>query len=137
MDKPVRLTFINLAVRDLQRSVDFFTALGFSFDQRFTDENATCMIISDQAYVMLLTEAFFRQFARKKMVDAHSATEVMVAVNLSSRAEVDELADKALAAGASPAAEPQEVDGMYGRSFYDLDGHHWEVGWLDPKALTS
>jgi uncharacterized protein len=133
-----RMTFVNLPVKDLDRSVDFFTKLGFSFDQRFTDETATQMIISDHAFVMLLTEAKFKEFTKKELVDATSHTEVIVALSADSREGVDELADKALEVGGSPASEPLEMgDFMYSRSFQDPDGHLWEVVWMDPSALRE
>ncbi|MBB5156757.1 VOC family protein [Saccharopolyspora phatthalungensis] len=130
-------TFINLPVKDLNRAVDFFTALGFTFDQRFTDENATCMVISDDSYAMLLVEPFFRQFTKKELVDANKATEVLVALGLESRAQVDELAGKAFAAGAQPANEPMDEGPMYGKSFHDLDGHIWEVFHMDLSGITG
>ncbi|MGP4021549.1 VOC family protein [Saccharopolyspora sp. 5N708] len=127
-------TFINLAVKDLDKSVDFFTALGFSFNQEFTDENATCMVISDDAYAMLHVESFFSQFTKKELVDATKATEVLVALGLESRAQVDEMAEKAFAAGAQPANEPMDEGPMYGKSFQDLDGHIWELIHMDLSA---
>jgi predicted lactoylglutathione lyase len=130
-----RKLFLNLAVRDLDRSKEFFTKLGFEFDPRFTDEKATCMIVSDEANVMLLTEPFFRTFTRKELCDTRTQTEALCAVSCESRAEVDEIVKKAIAAGGEHALEPQDHGFMYGWSFYDLDGHHWEVAWMDPKAL--
>jgi predicted lactoylglutathione lyase len=133
-----RMTFVNLPVKDLDRSVDFFTKLGFSFDQRFTDETATQMIISDHAFVMLLTEDKFKEFTKKELVDATSHTEVIIALSADSRDGVDELADKALEVGGSPASEPLEMgDFMYSRSFQDPDGHLWEVVWMDPAVLEE
>ena len=112
-----RQIFVNLAVKDLNRSVEFFTKLGFAFDQRFTDEQATCMIVSDEAFVMLLVESRFRDFTKKTIIDSATATEAILALTAESREQVDELADKALAAGGSPANDPMEMDFMYGRSF--------------------
>ncbi|MCI2422738.1 glyoxalase/bleomycin resistance/extradiol dioxygenase family protein [Saccharopolyspora sp. K220] len=120
-------TFVNLPVKDLGKSIEFFTALGFSFNQQFTDENATCMVISDEAYAMLLVEPFFKQFTKKELVDATKATEVVVALGVESRAQVDEMAEKAFAAGAQPANEPMDEGPMYTKSFQDLDGHIWEL----------
>lgn len=120
-------TFINLPVRDLDRSVAFFTALGFSFDENFTDENATCMLISEDSYAMLLTEPFFGGFTDKEVADATKTTEVITALSLDSREQVDELVEKARAAGASNIATPMDEQGMYGRSFADPDGHQWEI----------
>jgi uncharacterized protein len=128
--------FVNLPVHDLARSKDFFAALGYSFDARFSDEKGAALVISEHIYAMLLTEPFFKTFTQKNVADARTDTEVMLALSARSREEVDELADKALAAGGTPTGPPQdEYDFMYGRSFYDLDGHHWEVVWMDPAAL--
>jgi uncharacterized protein len=132
-----RKIFVNLPVKDLGESVDFFTQLGFSFDPRFTDEQATCMIVSDEAFVMLLVEDRFKDFTKKELVDSTKQTEAIVALSAESREQVDELADKALQAGGTPANEPMEMDFMYGRSFQDPDGHLWEVVWMDPSALRE
>ena len=132
-----RKMFVNLPVKDLTRSVDFFTGLGFTFDPAFTDEQATCMVVSDEAFVMLLVEPRFEDFATKDISDASSSTEVIIAVSASSREEVDHLADTALATGGSPAKDPMDMGFMYGRSFSDLDGHSWEVMWMDPQAVPS
>jgi predicted lactoylglutathione lyase len=132
-----RKIFVNLAVKDLGRAVDFFTDLGFSFDPRFTDEQATCMIVSDDAFVMLLVEDRFKDFTRKSLADPATHTEAIVALSAESREQVDELADKALQAGGAPANDPLEMDFMYGRSFQDPDGHLWEVVWMDPSALRE
>ncbi len=127
--------FVNLPVRDLKRSVDFFTGLGFTFNPQFTDENATCMIVNDEAFVMLLVEPFFQSFTKKALANATTDTEVIMALSADSRAEVDALADKALAAGAKPSNDPMEEGPMYGRSFQDVDGHLWEVFHMDEGAL--
>ena len=132
-----RKLFVNLAVEDLDRSVDFFTKLGFSFDERFTDETATCMVVGEDAFVMLLTRPKFTEFAKKDLADPAAQTEVLVAFSADSREEVDELADRALGEGGSPAADPIDMGFMYGRSFYDPDGHHWELVWMDPAAVEQ
>ena len=132
-----RKIFVNLAVKDLDKAVEFFTKLGFSFDPRFTDETATCMIVSDEAFVMLLVESKFREFTKKELADATTQTEAILALSAESREQVDELADKALEVGGSPANDPIDMGVMYGRSFQDLDGHLWEVIWMDPSALES
>ena len=130
--------FVNLAVEDLDASVDFFTNLGFTFDPRFTDETATCMVVSDEAFVMLLVKERFKEFTKRELADPGSQTEAIVAVSAASREEVDQLADKALELGASPANDPYELeDFMYSRSFHDRDGHLWEVVWMDPRALEE
>ena len=127
--------FVNLPVKDLAKSRDFFSRLGYSFNPQFSDENAACLVISDDIFAMLLTEPFFQSFTKKKIADAGTGTEVMIALSADSRADVDELADKALAAGGRSAGDPQDHGFMYGRSFYDLDDHHWEVVWMDPSAI--
>jgi predicted lactoylglutathione lyase len=126
--------YINLAVRDLPKSKAFFAALGFEFNPKFTDDKAACMIISDAAYVMLLGEPFFRTFTRRELCDTSKQTEGMFALSCASRADVDAMVHKAIAAGGSHAMDPQDHGFMYGWSFYDLDGHHWEVLWMDPAA---
>jgi hypothetical protein len=132
-----RKLFVNLAVEDLDRSVEFFGKLGFSFDPRFTDETATCMIVSEEAFVMLLVQDRFRDFTTKDLADPRTATEAIVALSAESREHVDELADAALAAGGSPANDPIDMGFMYGRSFQDPDGHLWELVWMDPSALVQ
>ncbi len=137
MGMTARKIFVNLPVKDLPRSIDFFTQLGFEFDQRFTDDSATCMVLSDEAFVMLLTEARFQDFATKPVVDASAQTEAIFALSADSREGVDELVHAALAAGGKPALDPMDHGFMYGWSFQDLDGHHWEVIWMDPAALQQ
>lgn len=131
-----RMLFVNLAVRDLKASMAFFSALGFTYNQKFTDDKAACMIVNDRACVMLLTEPFFKGFTRRELCDTTRQTEGLFALSCSSRGEVDELVKKALAAGGSHAMDPQDHGFMYGWSFYDLDGHHWEVFWMDPAAAS-
>jgi predicted lactoylglutathione lyase len=128
------MVFVNLPVHDLDKSVAFFTSLGFRFNAQFTDENATCMVVNEQAFVMLLVRPFFATFTTREVVDAASATEVILGVSATSRDEVDGLVDRALALGGGVAKEPSDEGYMYGRSFYDLDGHAWEVLWMDPGA---
>jgi uncharacterized protein len=130
-----RKIFVNLAVRDLPRSMDFFRSLGFDFDRRFTDDKAACMIISSQAYVMLLTEPFFKTFTKRELCDTAKHTEGLFALSCDSRVDVDAIVTKAVAGGGRPAMDPQDHGFMYGWSFYDLDGHHWEVLWMDSKAI--
>src|SRR5262245_15235310 len=132
-----RKTFINLAVRDLKQSMDFFSKLGFGFDARFTDDKAACMIISEHAYAMLLTEPFFKGFTNRALCDTSKQTEALLALSCGSRTEVDETVKKAIAAGGQHAMEPQDHGFMYGWSFYDLDGHHWEVLWMDESATGA
>ena len=132
-----RKLFVNLAVDDLDRSVDFFSKLGFEFDPRFTDETATCMIVSDDAFVMLLLRDRFKDFTKKDLADPTAQTEAILALSADSREQVDELAETALAAGGSPANDPIEMDFMYGRSFQDPDGHLWELMWMDMSSIPQ
>lgn len=132
-----RKIFVNLAVKDLRRSVDFFAALGFTFDPRFTDEQAACMIVSDEAFVMLLVESRFRDFTGKAICDSTTHIEAIFALSAESREEVDELVAAALAAGGSTGNDPMDHDVMYGWSFQDPDGHLWKVFWMDPEALEE
>lgn len=127
--------FVNLPVRDLDTSIEFFTALGFSFNPQFTDETAGCLVISEDIYAMLLTEPFFRTFTQKDVVDATKATEAILALGVESRERVDALVDRALATGGSPANDTMDQGFMYGRSFQDPDGHLWEVLYMDPMTV--
>jgi predicted lactoylglutathione lyase len=129
--------FVNLPVKDLNKSKEFFSKLGFAFNPQFTDQNAACMIIGEDNYAMLLVEQFFKTFTKKEIVDAKKSTEVLVALSAESKEEVDEMLGKALAAGAKEASEPQDHGFMYGRSLEDLDGHIWEIFWMDPKTINS
>jgi predicted lactoylglutathione lyase len=132
-----RKTFVNLPVRDLRASRAFFSALGFEFSTQFTDDKAACMMISDDAYVMLLGEAFYRTFTRKSVVDPSTHNEVIIALSADSRAEVDNLVHSALAAGGKPSNEPIQDGPMYGWSFQDVDGHMWELIYMDPSAFDD
>jgi uncharacterized protein len=127
-----RMTFVNLPVRDLARSVAFFERLGFRFDEHFADERAACMVVSEQACVMLLARPLFATFTTKPVADATTSTQTIVALSADSRDDVDWLVDTALEGGASAAMSPTDEGYMYGRSFYDLDGHAWEVIWMQP-----
>ncbi|NUR07195.1 MAG: hypothetical protein HOQ22_04355 [Nocardioidaceae bacterium] len=131
-----RLTFVNLPVADLDRSVAFFRSLGFEFNVAFTDERSTCMVVSEQAFVMLLAAPYFSSFTRKDVTDAATHIETILGFSAESREEVDALVDRALALGGAAANDPQDDGFMYGRSFYDLDGHAWEVIWMDPAAVN-
>ena len=132
-----RKLFVNLPVSNLDRSVRFFTALGFSFNAHFTDETATCMIVSESSFVMLLTEEKFKQFTPKELCDTKQATEVLVCLSAESRAEVDQLVAKAVAAGGSIYKEPIDFGFMYGHSFQDPDGHQWELVFMEPEAVPQ
>ena len=136
-DRPARKLFVNLAIRDLKRSVEFFTHLGFAFDPRFTDEHATCMIVGEDAFVLLLEEDRFREFTKREICDTSTHSEGLFAVSCASREEVDRIVETAVAGGGKHALEPQDHGFMYVWSFYDLDGHHWEVMWMDPAAVAE
>lgn len=130
-----RQVFINLPIKDMARSQAFFSSLGFAFNPQFTNEQGACMVISENhSHVMLLVEPFFQGFTQKAIADASKTTEVLIALSCDSRAEVDEMVGKALAAGGT-APNPQQDHGfMYSHGFTDLDGHVWEVFWMDPAA---
>ena len=130
-----RKLFVNIPVRDVQRSIEFFEALGFSFNPQFTDASATCMLVGEDAYFMLLERERFRGFSGRPTGDARTETNALFALGAESREAVDEMVRKAVAAGGSHAVDPQDHGFMYGWSFYDLDGHHWEVFWMDPAAI--
>ncbi|MBD0285750.1 MAG: VOC family protein [Flavisolibacter sp.] len=129
--------FVNLPVKDLNKSIEFFTKLGFSFNPQFTDDQATCMIIGENIFAMLLVEERFKDFTNKEICDANKSTEVLIALDTDSREKVDELVRKAVEAGGSTYAEPQDHGWMYGHSFADLDGHQWEVLYMDESALPK
>lgn len=129
--------FVNLSVKDLQRSMGFFTQLGYSFNKQFTNEKAACLVISDDIYAMLLTEPFFKGFIpNKEIADTTKTKEVLVCLSADSRDAVNELVDKAIAAGGNNFRDPEDHGFMYGRSFEDLDGHVWEIMWMDPAAVV-
>lgn len=132
-----RKLFVNIPVTDLQRSINFFEALGFRFNAQFTDATATCMLVGEDAYFMLLTREKFASFARREIGEPWDQTSAMFAISVASRPEVDEMVRKAIAAGGASAAKPQDHGFMYGWSFYDPDGHHWEVFWMDPAAVNG
>ena len=132
-----RLLFLNLPVADLTASRAFFGELGFEFNEKFCDEGAACMVVSDQAYVMLLQRDRFADFVTKPVADATEATALTACISAESREEVDSLFAAAEAAGAGPVKEPQDYGFMYQRSFHDLDGHVWEIAWMDPVAVEK
>ena len=127
--------FVNLPVKDLDKSIAFFTALGYTFNPQFTDANATCMIISENIFTMLLVEPFFKGFTDKEIVNAHKSTEVLMGLSADSRAEVDDLVNKAVAAGGIEPRAAQDHGFMYSRNFSDLDGHIWEIFWMNPEHV--
>ena len=129
--------FVNLPVKNLDRSVEFFTKLGFSFNAQFTDETATCMVVSEDIFVMLLTEAKFKEFTPNPICDATKSTEVLVCLSSESREEVDKMIGKAVAAGGTTYNEPKDYGFMYGHGFQDLDGHIWETLFMEPSAVNQ
>ena len=129
--------FVNLPVQDLNRTVEFFTKLGFSFNPQFTDENATCMVIGEDIFVMLLIEKFFKSFTKKEICDATKDAEVIVALSAESRENVDQMINRVIQAGGRESREPQDHGWMYGRGFQDIDGHLWEVIYMDVSAVQK
>ncbi|GGT48006.1 VOC family protein [Streptomyces purpureus] len=134
-----QMIFVNLPVKDLEASKAFWGKLGYSFNPQFSDDTAGCLVISDTIFAMLLTEAKFKEFTKpgKEIADASRTSEVLLALSAESREKVDELADAALNAGGTAAKEPMDYGTMYGRSFTDPDGHHWELIWMDPAAVEG
>jgi len=132
-----RMIFVNLPVADLQNSVGFWKGLGFDFNDQFTDDRAACLVVSDLACVMLLSDGYFSTFTQKEVTDAARSTEVIMAISAESREEVDRFADHALATGGAASNPPQDEGFMYSRSFQDPDGHLWEVIYMDPAALEQ
>ena len=127
--------FVNLPVKDLQASIAFFTQLGYTFNPQFTDETATCMIISEDIYAMLLTHEKFKTFTPKEICDTTKSCEVLISLSCESREQVDELVRKALAAGGTTHDQPEDHGFMYSHSYLDLDGHGWGLLWMDPQAI--
>jgi predicted lactoylglutathione lyase len=126
--------FVNLPVKDLARSRAFFESLGYSFNPQFSNDQGACLVISDTIYAMLLTEPFFQTFTKKQIADAGKTTEVLICLSCESRAHVDELVAKAVQAGGSTPNAKQEYDFMYSHGFEDLDGHLWELVYMNPNA---
>lgn len=131
------MIFVNLPVKDLNRSIEFFTKLGFTFNPQLTDETATCMVVSEDIFVMLLTHTKFKTFTPKEICDATKSTEVLVCLSSESRERVDEMVRKAVAAGGTTYNEPQDHGFMYAHGFQDLDGHIWELIYMEPSALNQ
>jgi len=127
--------FVNLPVKDLKRTMDFFSQIGFEFNAQFTDDKAACLVLGENIFAMLLTEPFFGTFTKKELADATKTTEAILAISADSREQVDLIVDRAFAAGAGASKEPQDHGFMYSRSFEDPDGHLWEVMWMDPSAI--
>lgn len=127
-----RQIYVNLAIRDMQKSRAFFASLGFAFEPKFTNDSGACMVIAPDIYVMLLVEPFFATFTKKPLCDARTGTEVLICLSCDSRAEVDDLIARAVAAGGGIARPAQELGFMYSHAFEDLDGHIWELVYMDP-----
>lgn len=129
--------FINLPVKDLNKSIEFFTKLGFTFNLEFTDETATCMIIGENIFAMLLTEKRYKDFTKKQIADATKTSEVLICIDSESKQEVDEMVSKALQYGGTPGINKQDYGWMYSDSFDDPDGHTWEIMWMDPNGYPK
>ncbi|MFZ2168080.1 MAG: VOC family protein [Methylococcaceae bacterium] len=129
--------FVNLPVRNLNKSISFFTQLGYTFNPRFTDETAACMIVSNDIFIMLLTEDKFKMFTPKVICDTTVSTEVLICLSCESRADVDEMVKKAVSAGGTTYNEPQDHGFMYAHGYQDLDGHIWELIYMEPGAITQ
>jgi len=129
--------FVNLPVKSLDKSVEFFTKLGFTFNPQFTDETATCMVVTSDIFIMLLTHEKFKTFTPNEICDATRSTEVLVCLSLESRAKVDEMVRKAVAGGGTTYNEPQDHGFMYAHGFQDLDGHIWELMHMEPGAVNQ
>ena len=137
MEKMTNQIFVNLPVENLSITVEFFKKLGFSFNPQFTDDNATCMIISDNIFVMLLVKKFFKTFTKKEICDTTKDTETIIALSAESRQKVDEMIHNVIEAGGNEPREPQDHGWMYGRSFEDINGHLWEIIYMDEEALKK
>ena len=129
--------FVNLPVKDLPKSMEFFRQLGYTFNQQFTDETAACMVISDTIFAMLLTYPKFKGFTPKTICDATKSSEVLIALSCDSSAQVSDLVKRAVAAGGITYAEAKDYGFMFQHGFQDLDGHIWELVWMDPAAIKQ
>jgi uncharacterized protein len=132
-----RMLLVSIPVADIERSKVFFVRLGFSFDPMFSNETAACMLVGEQASVMLLSHETFAQFAKLPMADSTTHTLALYCFSVSARDDVDTVAEAALAAGGTEADGPEDHGFMYTRSFFDLDGHGWQVMWMDPAAAQQ
>jgi uncharacterized protein len=129
--------FINLPVRDLEKSKSFFKELGYHFNPQFTDKKAACMVIGDNIFAMLLTESYFKTFTKKEISNAQMSTEVLIALDAASKEEVKQIVTKAEKLGATIYSEPADHGWMYQHSFADLDGHQWEFAYLDESQFSN
>ena len=128
--------FVNLPVKNLDETIEFFSKIGFEFNPQFTDENATCMVISDNIFAMLLVEDYFRSFTKKDISDTAKSSEVIIALTANSREEVDEIVNRAFEAGGKPSNDPQDHGFMYGWGFEDINGHLWEVFYMEQGTAS-
>lgn len=132
------MIFVNLPAKDLPKTKEFWQKLGYSFNPQFTDDNAGCLVISDNIFAMLLTEPYYKTFTDKQIADTSRTQETQLALSADSREEVDQMLKKALAAGATEPKPAQDMEGfMYSRGFDDLDGHHWDYVWMNPSAVQG
>lgn len=129
--------FLNLPVKDLNTSIAFFTQLGFSFNPKFTNEKGTCLVISENINAMLLTEEFYQTFTNKQICNTATTSEVIISISLDSRAKVDEMMEKVIKASGSEYMKTQDYGWMYNRTFLDLDGHHWEVFYMNESQIPE
>lgn len=129
--------FVNLPIKDMARSQAFFRAIGYEFNSQFTNDQAAALVLGENLFAMLLVEDFFKSFTAKTLVDAHQSTEVLTCLSCDSRAQVDALVAKAVAAGATVPRQPQDHGFMYSHGFEDLDGHAWELMFMDASAAAN
>ena len=134
---PAKQIFVNLSVKDLKKTMEFFKAIGFTFNPKFTDDKAACLVIGDNIFAMLILEKYFKTFNKKAVTDTSQSAEVMLAIAFENRQKVDEIADKALKSGGSPSMPPQDHGWMYSRSFQDPDGHLWETFTMDESNVPA
>jgi len=133
----IKQIFINLPVKQLNMSKEFFSKLGFNFNPQFTDENAACLILGENIYAMLLVDNFFNSFTKKKIGDSSNSTEAIFALSTDSKEKVEEMLNNVISAGGIEPTEPQDYGWMYGRSFQDIDGHLWEIFYADESAMPT
>jgi len=129
--------FLNLPVKDLNKSISFFTQLGFSFDSKFTNQQGTCLIIGENIFAMLLLEEFFKTFTQKQICNTTASTEMIAAISVESRGKVDEIITAVVKAGGKLHNEAKDYGWMYQRDFFDLDGHHWEIFFMDESQIPQ
>ena len=133
----VKQIFVNLPVKDLKKTINFFAKLGFKFNPKFTDENATCMIVGENIFAMLLVEKFFKTFIKKEICDAKKSTGAILALSVESRKKVDEMIKKVIAAGGKETRKAEDHGWMYGRAFEDINGHLWEVFYMNEGKMPE